>query len=264
MLEHATSGARGGGARPVIGREHELQEIERLLAGAREGFRALLLEGEAGIGKTTVFREALRRAEASCLKVLACRPGESEATLSFAALGDLLRGVPSEPWQALPAPQRRALEVAMLQIDPGERPADRRAVAAGVRSLVARLASDCPVLLAIDSKGVAEPRRPAREVHITFDVAPAAHVLEAGDRLHGPDQHRASVSLLPRHGIEAPVHPVDEVDVGAPRRPIQEAGAICKAGRRVAGRIIRTQIGLGLHDAPAHRSVIGTVLEDGA
>ena len=172
MLEHATSGARGGGARPVIGREHELQEIERLLAGAREGFGALLLEGEAGIGKTTVFREALRRAEASCLKVLACRPGESEATLSFAALGDLLRGVPSEPWQALPAPQRRALEVALLQIDPGERPADRRAVAAGVRSLVARLASDCPVLLAIDDVQWLDP---ASAAALEFAIRRFAH-----------------------------------------------------------------------------------------
>ena len=137
-------------ASTTVGREREIEAIERFLAGARQGFRALLLEGEAGIGKTTIFREALRLADSSGLSVLACRPGESEATFSFAAIADLLHAVPGEPWSTLPGPQRRALEVALLQADPGERPVDRRAVAAGVRSLLTRLAAERPLLLAID------------------------------------------------------------------------------------------------------------------
>ena len=134
----------------VVGREEELAAIERLLAGARERFSALLLEGEAGIGKTTVFREALLMAEASGFHVLGCRPGASEATLSLAAVGDLLGAVPEHVWQGLPAPQRRALDVALLRVEPGKLPVDQRAIAAGFRSLVTGLADERPVLLAVD------------------------------------------------------------------------------------------------------------------
>src|SRR5262245_3400179 len=137
-------------ANTTVGREREIEAVERFLAGSRDGFRALLLEGEAGIGKTTIFREALYRADAGGLCVLACRPGAPEATFSFAALADLLHAVAGEPRSTLPGPQRRALEVALLQSDPGERPVDRRAVAAGVRSLLSRLAAERPLLLAID------------------------------------------------------------------------------------------------------------------
>jgi predicted ATPase len=45
----------------VVGREHELSLAERLLDGARQRFTVLLLEGEAGIGKTTLWREIVRR-----------------------------------------------------------------------------------------------------------------------------------------------------------------------------------------------------------
>ena len=134
----------------IIGREHELRGIEGFLIGAGASLCALLMEGEAGIGKSTVFRAALELAQARDLAVLSCRPVQSEATYSFAALGDLLQPVPKEAWDALPPPQHRALEVALLRADPGERPVDQRAVAAGVHSLVSHLASKRPVLLAVD------------------------------------------------------------------------------------------------------------------
>jgi DNA-binding CsgD family transcriptional regulator/tetratricopeptide (TPR) repeat protein len=134
----------------VVGREQELAAIARLLADAREGFAALLLEGDAGIGKTTVLREGLRLAEAAGFRVLSCRPGPSEAGLSLVAVGDLLEAVPGDCWHALPPPQRRALEVAMLRSDPDEGEADQRAIAAGLRTLVTELAVEGPVLLAID------------------------------------------------------------------------------------------------------------------
>ncbi|HLE98807.1 MAG TPA: ATP-binding protein, partial [Gaiellaceae bacterium] len=139
-----------GASAGIVGREPELAAVARLLSRARERFAALLLEGEAGIGKTTVFREALRKGEASGFHVLACRPGASDATLSLAAVSDLLHALPAEPFEALPRPQRRALEVALLRSEPGERPVDQRAVAAGVRSLVTDLAAERPVLLAVD------------------------------------------------------------------------------------------------------------------
>jgi primosomal protein N' len=82
----------------AVGREAELAAIERLLADSQKRFSALLLEGEAGIGKTTVFREALKTAAANDFHVLACRPGASEATMALAAIGDLLEDVPADLW----------------------------------------------------------------------------------------------------------------------------------------------------------------------
>jgi DNA-binding CsgD family transcriptional regulator len=134
----------------LVGREQELAAVERLLGRGCERFSPLLLEGEAGIGKTTLFQEALRRAEASGFRVLACRPTASEAALSLVAVADLLDAVPERAWEGLPGPQRRALEVALLRIEPGERPVDQRAIGAGFRALVTRLAAETPVLLAVD------------------------------------------------------------------------------------------------------------------
>ena len=54
---------------------------------------ALVVEGEAGIGKTTVWLEAVRLGEARAFRVLQARPAESEARLSYAALADLLGDV---------------------------------------------------------------------------------------------------------------------------------------------------------------------------
>jgi AAA ATPase domain len=74
----------------VVGRELELAEADNFLSEADDGFAALVLQGEAGIGKTTEWREALRRAERRDASVLSCRPAAAEAKLSFAALADLL------------------------------------------------------------------------------------------------------------------------------------------------------------------------------
>jgi hypothetical protein len=98
----------------ILGRDVELAAIaswfDRLVAGPV----ALVLEGEAGIGKTTLWEAGVAAARRRGVPVLACRPVEAEATLSFAALGDLLDRVLDEVLGALPGPQGRALEVALL------------------------------------------------------------------------------------------------------------------------------------------------------
>ena len=72
----------------ILGREEELATIVRFFDGG-SGPRALLLEGEAGIGKTTLWREAVRLAEERG-RALEARPSEVETKLSFGVLGDLL------------------------------------------------------------------------------------------------------------------------------------------------------------------------------
>ncbi|HXZ56434.1 MAG TPA: AAA family ATPase [Gaiellaceae bacterium] len=134
----------------VVGREAELAAVEGFLDSLQDGFAALAVEGEPGIGKTTIWREAVHRAGERGYPTLVCRPAQAEAKLSFAALTDLLEPVPSTAFEALPEPQRHALEVALLRASgAGARP-EPRALAAGLRSVLAGLAGDAPALLAID------------------------------------------------------------------------------------------------------------------
>ena len=74
----------------IFGRDLELAAMERFLDGAPTWPSAVVIEGEAGIGKTTLWLEAVRRAEERGIRVLRARPAESEQKLSYVALADLV------------------------------------------------------------------------------------------------------------------------------------------------------------------------------
>jgi len=134
----------------VVGREAELVGIDAVLAAGRREFAVLVLEGEPGIGKTTVWREGIARATSLGYRVLSCRAASAEARLSFAALGDLLAQVDRAVFEALPDPQRRALDIALLRGEPEGAAPSPRAIGTGVVSLVSGLAAEGPVVLALD------------------------------------------------------------------------------------------------------------------
>src|SRR5215471_10464327 len=98
----------------VVGRDRELDALGAFLDGMLSEPCGLVLQGEAGIGKTTLWNTGAALAAERSYRVLSCRPAESEATLSYAALGDLLETVLDQGLTLLPAPQRRALEIALL------------------------------------------------------------------------------------------------------------------------------------------------------
>ncbi len=103
----------------VVGREQELGMLREFIAGSRAGARALVLEGEAGIGKTTLWLAGVEAARERSLRVLAARPAMAERGLAHAGLGDLLEGVLEEMLPAMPTPRRSALEVALLLAEAG-------------------------------------------------------------------------------------------------------------------------------------------------
>jgi len=136
-------------SRPV-GRDGELTALREFLGDGRAGFAALVLEGEAGIGKTTLWVEGLEAARELGYRVLTSRPAPSEATFSFAGLGDLVDEVLDERRRELPGPQLEALEVALLRAPAGRRAPDQRAVARAVLTLLRAVARSGPVLLGVD------------------------------------------------------------------------------------------------------------------
>lgn len=138
------------GSGPVVGRERELAAVEAFAAGEPYAGEALLLAGEAGIGKTTIWRHGVEAAAEAGRRALTARPAGAEADFSFAALGDLVGAVREDLLPGLSAPQRRALDVALLLEEAGGRGADRRAVSLAILNGFRTLAADAPVLVAVD------------------------------------------------------------------------------------------------------------------
>ncbi|MFZ1879600.1 MAG: AAA family ATPase, partial [Gaiellaceae bacterium] len=133
----------------VVGREAELARVGRFLADATST-RALAITGEPGIGKTTVWEAGLTAAREDGLQVLVARASEPELRLSFVALADLLDEADGSAFDGVPAPQRRALEVAILRAEPGSAPPEAMAVAAGFTSVLRHLAKRRKVVVAVD------------------------------------------------------------------------------------------------------------------
>jgi MoxR-like ATPase len=76
----------------VVGREAELAALGEFLG--RDDRRALVVVGDPGIGKTTLWEAGLQAAGEAGFRVLVARATEPEIQLSFVALADLLE--PSE------------------------------------------------------------------------------------------------------------------------------------------------------------------------
>ena len=132
----------------IVGRDEELAAVADFLDGDFPA--AVVLAGEAGIGKTTVWRAALGEARERDMRVLVCRPAESEARLSFAGLADLLEPVLDDTLGALPSVQRRALEAALLLSEDERPPPDQRTISTACLGVLRRLAGEGRVLVAVD------------------------------------------------------------------------------------------------------------------
>jgi AAA ATPase domain len=92
----------------IFGREAELASLDAFIGEMEGGPAALVLEGEAGVGKTTLWGAGVERARARGLRVLSSRPAEAERGLGNVGLGDLLEGVVDEVLPALVAPSSRS------------------------------------------------------------------------------------------------------------------------------------------------------------
>jgi DNA-binding CsgD family transcriptional regulator len=138
------------GQRPtVIGRESELAALSGFIDAEASG-RAMVLLGQAGIGKTTLWEAATELARSRGQRVLAARGSSAETQLPFQALIDLCDALAAAELAALPEPQRLALEVALLRAGPVPAPPSVHAIALGFRNLLRTLGADSPVLVAID------------------------------------------------------------------------------------------------------------------
>jgi DNA-binding CsgD family transcriptional regulator len=138
-------------ARPV-----EARAVGEFLTSASSAPAALLVEGEPGIGKTTLWSYAQQEAHLLGFRVLSARASGTESVLAYTSLADLLGDVDPISWADLPSPQRVAIDEVLLRARAGSA-TDQRAVAAAFLSVIERLTDEGPVLLAVDNMQWLDP-----------------------------------------------------------------------------------------------------------
>jgi DNA-binding CsgD family transcriptional regulator len=134
------------GPESLRGRGSECALLDDVIAALRVGeSRALVIHGEAGIGKTALLSYAVE--SAADIRVLQAAGVESEMELAFAALHQLCAPLLGSMEQ-LPPPQRDALEVAFGRTV-GPAP-DRFLVGLAVLTLISGAAEERPLLCVVD------------------------------------------------------------------------------------------------------------------
>ena len=130
----------------LLGRGAERQSLDRLIRDVRSGeSRALVMRGEAGVGKTALLDYLLQHA-AGC-RIARVAAVESEMELAFAALY-LLCGPMLDRLDHLPEPQRDALATA-FGVQAGPAP-DRFLVGLAVLGLLSAAAEEQPLVCVVD------------------------------------------------------------------------------------------------------------------
>jgi DNA-binding CsgD family transcriptional regulator len=192
----------------VSGRASELAALRAFVESVPDAAAALVLEGEAGMGKTTLWRAGVAEVEAAGFRLLQAVPAESETTLSFSGIGDLLDPVLDETLAALPSGQKRALSCALVLEDDEGLPPDAHAVGVALLGCLRCLAQTGPVVVAVDDAQ-------------WLDAASSSGLAYAARRLRGEP---VGILLARRSGLESavveelrralPAERVTAVDVG--------------------------------------------------
>jgi DNA-binding CsgD family transcriptional regulator len=112
--------ADGSRVEELFGRDDELARLYGLIDGIGRRGGALVVRGEAGIGKSTLLEAAAARAREAGITVVSATGTPSEASFAFAGLHQLLLPFLEER-DRLPPRQRRAVETALGLAD-GEAP----------------------------------------------------------------------------------------------------------------------------------------------
>ncbi|ATL26604.1 ATP-binding protein [Streptomyces formicae] len=172
----------------LYGRDDETARLAELLVRARQGASAaLVLRGEAGIGKTELLEHAAALATAHGTRVLRATGIEAESELPFAGLHLLLHRA-TDRIDDLPRPQADALRAALGLAPSPSAGADRFLVGLAVLTLLADLA---------------EPVRPKESGQPLAEGADGGSVLCLVDDAHWLDRASADALLFAARRLTA-------------------------------------------------------------
>jgi DNA-binding CsgD family transcriptional regulator len=142
----------------LLERDHELELLDRLVQGALDGDAVLaLLEGPAGIGKSTVLAEARDKAAGAGFRVLAARGSDLERELPYGVVRQLFESLllddeGRERWLS-----GSAAAAARVFAPPEQDEAGSFGVLHGLFWLTANVAADGPLCLSIDDLHWCDP-----------------------------------------------------------------------------------------------------------
>ncbi|MFF1678073.1 ATP-binding protein [Streptomyces sp. NPDC058256] len=143
------------GAPVLVGRQRELTVLAELFERTPPDSAVLLVLGEAGIGKSSLLREAESRGRARGFQALGLVGVETEVALAFAGLHQLLRPVLDQV-ALLPRSARETLSSAF---EPIERPPQETfLIALAALDLLNTVADDGPVLVLADDVQWLDPQ----------------------------------------------------------------------------------------------------------
>lgn len=130
----------------LAGRDREAGEIAAAFESSAAASSMLTITAPAGSGKSALLRHAADAIDGHGVRVLRCRPTESERGLDYSALGDLLE--PIDDLGLLGPADREVLDAVLLRA-PVEHGVTARAVGAACVRLWAALASE-PLVVCVD------------------------------------------------------------------------------------------------------------------
>jgi DNA-binding CsgD family transcriptional regulator len=233
----------------IVSREAELSRLAAFLDALSQRPVAFLLEGEAGIGKTTLWLEGVATARARSYTVLSSRPAESEARLSLAALSDLMDGVLDDVLADLAPPQRHALEVALLRAEE-DNVVDQRTISIAFLGALRILSAAAPVLLAIDdvqwldnssARVLAFAMRRLRSeplgLLMTFRAGESGTLPFSGEVLSELESERVSLGSLPVGALHSII--ATHLGIVLPKRDVDRVHADCAGNPFYALEIAR-------------------------
>ncbi|MGW1208410.1 ATP-binding protein [Streptomyces sp. NPDC002499] len=131
----------------LVGRDRDLVLIQEFVDAAVLSGGALLLSGDAGVGKTVLLDAAAERAHGQGARVARAAGVEFESTISFSGLHQVLQPL-FAGIEGLSDPHRNALGVA-LGLDQGA-PSDQLLVSNAALTLLVKAAAERPLLVVVD------------------------------------------------------------------------------------------------------------------
>ncbi|MFJ8951259.1 AAA family ATPase [Streptomyces sp. NPDC102381] len=187
----------------LVGRKAELERLFRManvVNGASATDRVLVLRGDAGMGKSALLDSAMRWARVSGVRVLRAEGSESEASLAYSGLHQLVRPVAAAV-DGLPERQRTALAGALGTGPAAEGAPDLMLIGVALLSLLSESADPQPLMLVIDDAqwidrasldalAFAVKRLEAEPVTLLIGV-------RTGDPLPALDRHWPTLTLAP-------------------------------------------------------------------
>lgn len=250
----------GRTARVIVGREDELAAVDTFLRRVPAGFAALDIVGEPGIGKTVILEELAVRSRQLGMLVRVARPTPAEATFSYAALGDLigeLVPIDGPIHAALPAPQRLALDVALLRSSSADPSLEGAPVAAAVRTVLLRLAEERALVIVIDDRQWLD-RASEDVLRFAFRRLEGRPIgIAVGRRTIGPDDRPTAPLVEPAEDGSSETIAIGRLSMAALYRIIEDRLGI-RPSRRQLDQIERLSAGNPFYALEVARSISST------